>query len=252
MQIMVKDLLLEGYLPEQILEVYVNSVNRPDAKNYMANNNTFADSMGTLAGSAMIGGPSVAAIPAVAAGLYGNTGDRQYKIQKQSLIDTKQPIGAWDKAMLAKGQYLNNYDNQLSNTADLRPGHYFLNPFVGGPITHTWVKGSRGVVNGAYKLLKNKNSPDMSTSVSVAANPNAGAFNSGLDVGRNSSNNYADDVAQIRRENLGQYLLNPFVAGPVNELAAHVGGAVNQGVRLITSPTTKSGSTLVHNIGRRV
>lgn len=242
MKLEIKQMLLEGYTFGEIVENVI--LNNPNANRYMANNNTWTDSAGNLVGSVANFG-----LPGAVAGVYGNMGERQYQTQDSSKAQGN--IGPWDKSMIARGQYFNNIDNNLSNTYDNNKLQYFLNPLVGGPIKHALTKGARSTNNGLYKLLKNKNSPDINNGVTVASNVNNGAFNADYDVGRNSANNYADDVADIRRNHTGHYLLNPFVAGPVNELIGHVGGAVNQGVRVVTSPTSKSGDTLVQNSGRR-
>lgn len=183
---------------------------------------------------------------------YGNitNKDRQYQALNQSKVESSN--GAWDNSMIARGQFLNNMDNRASNLYDYNKAQYFLNPLTVGPIQHSLIKGSRDINNGVYKLLKNKQSPEINSRVTVVANPNGNPLNAGLDTIRNSANNYADEVAEIRRNNPGHYYLNPFVAGPVNEfIGGHLVGGVTQGIRKATTISGKSGDSLVHNTGRR-
>ena len=248
MQLNIKQLILEGHSYEEIVsDILENAIimNRRDSGNYLANNNTVTDSIGNVI-------PNIVTLNPIglAANVVGNAGDRQYIATDKSGVQSK--IGPWDRTMIARVQTLNNLDNNMSKTYENNRAQYFLNPFVGGPITHGAVKSVRSSTNGLYKMLKNKNAPDVSRDVTVASDTNKGAFNSGLDVRRNTFNNHADDVANIRRNTLGHYVLNPFVSGPTTELMSHVGGAISQGERIITSPNSKSGDTLVHNVGRGI
>ena len=224
-----------------IKQIIIENVNQ-----YLANNNTAQDRIGGIIGGVAFGGLAGGGLSA-----YGNISnkDRQYKTIDQSMVDGN--IGPWDKSMLARGQYFNNFDNVASNIYTNNKAQYFLNPLAIGPIGHAMIKGSRDINNGVYKLLKNQKSPDIQNKVTVVSDTNA-PFNAEIDVMRNASNNYADDIANIRRSNPGHYYLNPFVAGPLNEfIAGHLAGGISQGIRVVTSPTSKSGDTLVHNTGRR-
>lgn len=240
MQIKIKKALLEGYQLEEIIE---------NVNNFLANNNTSQDRIGGI-----IGGIGTAGLAGGGLATYGNlsNNNRQYQTVNHSLVSNDGSIGPWDKSMIARGQFFNNLDNRASNLYDTNKVQYFLNPFAAGPISHTFIKGSRDINNALYKVLKNQNSPELQNKVTVVANPTNGPVNAGLDTIRNSSNNYADDIATIRRNNPGHYYLNPFVAGPVNEfVGGHLGGAIAQGIRVASSPTTKSDDTLVYNTGRR-
>ena len=233
---------LRRYITESSnLEIILENIDK-----YLSNNNNIGDKIGSTIGGIAMGGLTGGALST-----YGNltNKDKQYNALQQSLVNGD--IGPWDKSMLARIQYLNNLDNRASNLYTNNKGHYFLNPFVVGPISHSIIKSSRDINNGVYKVFKNNKSPDAVNKVTVVADPN-NPLNSGLDTIRNSSNNYADDIADIRRTNPGHYYLNPFVAGPLNEfVAGHLGGALAQGIRVATSHTSKSGDTLVHNTGRR-
>jgi len=239
-----KQVILEAY---QMVKIDPNADQRGLEKFDSALNTT-----GTVLGAPLFGG--IGALPFA---LYGRRtvpytlGKSTVPLTIKENSNVIEEDGAWDKSMRARGQVYNNLDNQMGQNYDKNKVQYFLNPLVAGPIRHGIVKSAKATENGVYKLLKDNDSPDIGNQVTVAADAANGPLNSQLDVDRATSNNYTDDVRQIRKSNPAQYYLNPFVAGPLNSGMGHIAGAVSKGARVITSPTTKAGDTLVYNVGRR-
>ena len=112
-------------------------------------------------------------------------------------------------------------------------------------------KGMGSIEKGAYKILKDTDSPDISNKVTVAADVTNNPWNAEKDVVRASYNNYTDDLAQIRADHPVQSYLNPLTSGPMGTLVGHVSGGIENIKRTVASPTTTSGDTLVYNQVRR-
>jgi len=233
----------------------------------LSNHNSGMNTAGSVIGAAILGGPMLAT-PYGALAYYGrrqnpyelsqstipNAGQPQpqpQQILKESTDKTLEEDGAWDKSMRARGQIYNNMDNVMSQNFDKNTGHYLLNPFVGGPLSHGIIKGMGSIEKGAYKILKDTDSPDISNKVTVAADVTNNPWNAEKDVVRASYNNYTDDLAQIRADHPVQSYLNPLTSGPMGTLVGHVSGGIENIKRTVASPTTTSGDTLVYNQVRR-
>jgi len=248
------------------------AVMKPNAKDVgLSIHDGGINTTGSVIGAMAIGGP-ILGLPYGALAYYGRRqnpyelspstipdasqnqpiqpGKPQQIIIKES-TDTIEEDGAWDKSMRARGQIYNNLDNVMSQNFDKNLGHYLLNPFVSGPLTHGIIKGLGSVEKGVYKILKDNDSPDISNKVTVAADVTNNPWNAEKDVARSSYNNYTDDLAQIRADHPVQSYLNPLTSGPLGTLIGHVSGGIENIKRTVASPTTASGDTLVYNQVRR-
>jgi len=165
-----------------------------------------------------------------------------YSIDKSLILEAVN--GAWDRSMQNNQQALVNRDQALSATLESNPGQYMLNPMVGGPVSHIGNKIGQVYNQIPYNLLKHKDSAALPTEATVQVDPNGQPWNAQMDSASATSKEYADNTEQVKVNNPGQYYLNPFVAGPVNQGMANMSTSSIDSTRSVMSPTTRVGSTL--------
>lgn len=168
----------------------------------------------------------------------------KYNINKSALIE-EAVNGAWDRSMHAKQQHLLNMDKHMSQNYDQNAGHYFLNPFVSGPLSHGMVKFRRASNGVEYEILKNSQSDNLSNKPTVVADVSKGPVNADMDLMSASLTEYQNALSNVRERNPVQYMYNPFVPGPLNNAVLDAANTANGATRVIISPTTKKGDTLV-------
>ncbi len=165
-----------------------------------------------------------------------------YDINKSLILEAVN--GAWDTSMQNRQQALVNRDQALSATLDSNPGQYIFNPMVGGPISHIGNKLGQVYNQVPYELLKHKDSKELPTEATVQVDPNGQPWNAQMDSASESSKEYAQGTEDVKMNNPGQYYLNPFVAGPMNQGMANIQTSALDSTRSVLSPSTRMGSTL--------
>lgn len=172
-----------------------------------------------------------------------NTIPSTIKIPIKAILLENGNLGAWDRKKLAELQYLTDRDAAMSQNYQNNTGQYFLNPLVAGPINHFGTKVGKAYNGVIYDILKNKNAPTVN-GPQVQVDATKGAWNSDMDSGYESRANYNNSIAEIRRNNPYQYLLNPFVPGMATEMVSNVSNFGNGLTRGLLSPFSIAGDTI--------
>jgi hypothetical protein len=161
-------------------------------------------------------------------------------------IDFLEETGPWDMQRRAVIQHNVNIDQGLSDQYDTNKGHYFLNPLVGGPLTHGAVKIGNVINKGVYNVIKDSDSPEAPTKANVRANFQDNPWNAVHDVAGASLNNFKEDIQKSRELHPIQTLVNPLVGGPITQAVVQMAGANTENARIAFSgPKNTYGSTLI-------
>lgn len=164
------------------------------------------------------------------------------EINKKVLL---QEDGIWDAQKRADIQKDINVNKVLSDTYDNNRGQYFLNPFIGGPISHGLNKANMAFDNGMYKALKDDDSAPAPTTADVVADTTKGPWNAQMDVGQKSMENLANTYDKEKAKDPLQAVVNPFVGGGMSSVFKNMQAAQMKNGRMLYSPASTPGDTLI-------
>jgi len=163
----------------------------------------------------------------------GAFGQNKYKLDNTSLDIKDHPF---DSNMVKQQTILNNADQRLAQSYDTNTKQYFLNPFVSGPLTHFIIKSRKLANRGATQLFGSDEAKEKLDNVNRVYKTSGAPFDSGIQGSADAFKDYAASASKTASTNPGQYLLNPFVPGPVTHLGATIGSAVTGTIAGVLSP----------------